>query len=183
MSVRIRELRPDDWPAIESLFGERGACGGCWCMAWRRDSSADFKEHQGDPNRRAFRRLVEQGRAHGCLAFDGDEAVGWCSVGPRSSFPMLDRKRVYRTEWDDDTWSITCFVIKKAMRGKGLATKLAKAAAEVAFKRGARVVEGYPALANKPLPPVFAWTGVPRVFERAGFQPDPENPRVFRLNR
>ena len=23
------------WSDLEELFGERGACGGCWCMFWR----------------------------------------------------------------------------------------------------------------------------------------------------
>jgi len=27
--VGIRSLTPDDWPAVERLFGPKGACGGC----------------------------------------------------------------------------------------------------------------------------------------------------------
>jgi hypothetical protein len=30
-----RLLTPDLWPALEDLFGESGAVGGCWCMYWR----------------------------------------------------------------------------------------------------------------------------------------------------
>jgi hypothetical protein len=26
---------PKRWSEFEALFGERGACGGCWCMLWR----------------------------------------------------------------------------------------------------------------------------------------------------
>src|SRR5215831_13148559 len=26
---------PSRWADLEALFGERGACGGCWCMVWR----------------------------------------------------------------------------------------------------------------------------------------------------
>jgi hypothetical protein len=33
MKLTIRPLTPDLWPALEDLFGENGAAGGCWCMA------------------------------------------------------------------------------------------------------------------------------------------------------
>ena len=35
MKLTIRPLTPDLWPALEDLFGETGACNGCWCMYWR----------------------------------------------------------------------------------------------------------------------------------------------------
>jgi len=28
-------VTPARWPDFETLFGEKGACGGCWCMLWR----------------------------------------------------------------------------------------------------------------------------------------------------
>jgi hypothetical protein len=31
----IRPLTRDLWPALEDLFGDNGAVGGCWCMYWR----------------------------------------------------------------------------------------------------------------------------------------------------
>ena len=30
--IAIAPLTPDRWDDFETLFGERGACGGCWCM-------------------------------------------------------------------------------------------------------------------------------------------------------
>ena len=35
MKLKIRPLTPNLWPALEDLFGENGACNGCWCMYWR----------------------------------------------------------------------------------------------------------------------------------------------------
>ena len=35
MKLTIRPLTPDLWPALEDLFGKRGASNGCWCMYWR----------------------------------------------------------------------------------------------------------------------------------------------------
>ena len=34
-ALRFELLTPALWPALEQLFGEHGACGGCWCMFWR----------------------------------------------------------------------------------------------------------------------------------------------------
>ena len=31
----IRPLTPDRWADLETRFGPRGACAGCWCMWWR----------------------------------------------------------------------------------------------------------------------------------------------------
>jgi hypothetical protein len=28
-------LTKERWSDFETLFGVRGACGGCWCMFWR----------------------------------------------------------------------------------------------------------------------------------------------------
>ncbi len=66
-------------------------------------------------------------------------------------------------------WSVTCFFIRPGSRGKGVATALLEAACAFAAANGARIVEGYPIdplgerYAN-----AFAWTGLMRVFERAG---------------
>ena len=92
--ISFRTLSPDGWPALEDLFGpERGASGGCWCMWWRL-SSAEFGDRQRDARRDAFRALIDNGTPLGVLAFEGDRAVGWCAIGPRSTLPKLQRSRV-----------------------------------------------------------------------------------------
>ena len=117
--VEVRPLRETDWALIEALYGERGACGGCWCMEWRRPGSLkDRLQFRGEKNRRAFRKLVESGRARGVLALEGGKPVGWCSAGPHLDFPALDRKRVLRTDRDEGTWTITCFFIAKSHRNR-----------------------------------------------------------------
>ena len=35
MKLTIRPLTPDLWAALEDVFGENSAVGGCWCMYWR----------------------------------------------------------------------------------------------------------------------------------------------------
>ncbi len=172
--IRVRPLRRNDWGVIERLFGSRGACGGCWCMVWRSEFGGKrWRASLGEPNRIAFEQLVTSGKVHGILAFDGREPVGWCSIGPRGDFPGLERSRVLQTEWTPKSWSVTCFFIPPKQRGRGVATAMLEAAVELARKRGATEIEGYPQkmlASGDPLPGPFAWTGVPALFEKCGFK-------------
>ena len=176
--ARVRPLERSDWPLVEALFGERGACAGCWCMAWRLTRES-WEEGRGAKNRRAFKRLVESGRASGVLAVSGGRAVAWCSVGPRADFTALETKRSLATDWDAHTWSVTCFFVDKSWRRRGLGERMLRAAAALARKLGATRIEGYPAALPKDggdLPAAFAWTGLPQVFERAAFTPLAKTP-------
>ena len=108
--ITVRRLNSDDWPHVERLFGKRGACGGCWCMWWRLPRGGKlWEESKGAKNKRAFKKLVTTGSVYGCLAFDGDQPVGWCCVGPRADFPRLERTKALKREWGERTWSVTCF--------------------------------------------------------------------------
>lgn len=171
--LSIRDLEPSDWPALERLFGPRGACGGCWCMTWRVRSGQAWEAAKGEPNRRAFRRLVEDGRVFGALAFDEGEPVGWCNLGPRADYARLLKSRVLASP-SPASWAVTCFYIPAARRGQGVASALLRHAVGLARRHGAPALEGYPVepsdAADGRIPAAFAWTGVRSLFERAGFQ-------------
>ncbi|MEQ8766929.1 MAG: GNAT family N-acetyltransferase [Planctomycetota bacterium] len=170
--LEVRSLRRNDWPVIERLFGANGACGGCWCM-WPRVPRGGklWEEGKGEPFRAQFETLVRGGQALGVLAFRGKEPVGWCSFGPRSTFPRLERVREIQTRWGEGTWSIVCFYIPAKQRGSGVASALLKAATERAFELGAEEIESYPVVPKKEqVPAAFAWTGVPALFRKAGYR-------------
>ncbi len=141
-------------------------------MTWRVPCGGKlWEEQKGAKNKRAFKRLVAEGNVYGCLAFAGDEPVGWCCVGPRGDFPRLQRIKALRTAWDERTWSITCFFVRTGWRGCGVATALLDKAVAIACRRGARVLEGYPVAPwdKTKVPAAFAWTGIPALFEKNGF--------------
>jgi GNAT superfamily N-acetyltransferase len=173
--LEVRPLSPEEWGVIEELFGKKGACGGCWCMYWRSEfGGRKFKDRLGESNRREFETLVRSGAAKGVLAFEGERPVGWCSIGPREDFPYLRRSRVLQTDWKSGTWSITCFFIPAAERGRGVATALLAGAVKVARSLGAKEIEGYPVSVRPDgsrIAAAFAWTGVPSLFEKGGFTP------------
>lgn len=170
MSLDIQPLEPDLWPHLEKLFGERGACAGCWCMWWRLTRS-EFERSKGSANKIAFRRLVDSGAIPGLIAFREGDPVGWCAVEPRQNYAALARSRVLKPIDDKPVWSVTCFFIRRDQRGTGVATALLERAADHVRDRGGDVLEGYPVEPRKDrMPDAFAWTGVPRVFLRAGFE-------------
>jgi len=169
-AIEFHPLTPERWEDLERLFGPRGACGGCWCMSWRREKRSDFEAQKGDGNRLALKELVDTGHVPGILAYSGDQPVGWCSVGPRGSFPFLRRSRTLAPVDDRPVWSITCFFVAKGFRHQGLSIRLLRAAAAYARERGATIVEGYPVVSTMgEMPAAFAWTGLPGTFVEAGF--------------
>jgi GNAT superfamily N-acetyltransferase len=171
----VRAIGPEDWPAIERLFGPHGACGGCWCMWARLPRGGELWERsKGETNRRSFRELVRSGRVHALLARAGGEDVGWCCLGPRGDFPRLERVKALEGAWDEGTWGVVCFYVPARWRGRGVASALLAAAIRLARERGARTLEAYPVRAaggpKASIPAAFAWTGVPALFEARGFQ-------------
>ncbi|GGF15992.1 N-acetyltransferase GCN5 [Aliidongia dinghuensis] len=177
-ALEIRPVGPDDLPLIEQLFGPRGACAGCWCMWWRAEKGGkDWKAAQGPVNRARFQALVEAGRVHGLLAFDGAEPVGWCDLAPYGDYGRLARARKLQRLNRGATWSIPCFFIKRGYRKQGVASRLLGAAVEHAWTLGAGEIEGYPVGAGPvgggPAVDTFAYTGLPSMFEAAGFRQVP----------
>lgn len=163
-------LTPDRWADLEKLFGPRGACGGCWCMWWRLARS-EFTKQKGAGNWQAFRKIVESGAEPGILAYHDGEPVGWCAIAPREQYPVIERSRTLKAIDDQPVWSVSCFFIARQFRRQGVAEALLQAAVKFARRKGAKIVEGYPVEARKGrLPDAFAWTGLPPIFQAAGFR-------------
>ena len=171
LPLSFHALTPEYWDDFVFLFGERGACGGCWCMLWRL-TRKQFEAQKGVGNKKAMKAIVDSGEIPGVLAFDDQTPVGWCAVAPRDRYPALSRSRILKPLDDRPSWAIACFFIEKSYRQKGVATALLQFAATYARSKGAQRLEGYPVepKKNKHIPPAFAWTGIPQPFLRAGFK-------------
>ena len=167
--LEFHPLTPRRWTDLEALFGERGACGGCWCMFWRL-TRAEYEKRKGAGNRRAFKKIVELGKAPGILAYAGGTPVGWCAVAPRIDYSTLARSRVLAPLDEQPVWSVTCFFVARPLRRRGMTVELLRAAVDFARRKGAKIIEGYPVEAQKgKMPDVFAYTGLPSAFCKAGF--------------
>jgi GNAT superfamily N-acetyltransferase len=166
MTLAIRPLTPDLWPALADLFGRNGACGGCWCMYWR--IGAAYRRRPCAHNEAAFRALVTRGPPPGLLAFAGETAVGWCQLTPRAALPWLDR--AWRLQRVDDlpVWSLSCLYVRKGWRRQGVTAALIRAALQAAKRAGAPALEAYPLDADRS--PSASGTGYASTFARAGFE-------------
>ncbi|MGH9601317.1 MAG: GNAT family N-acetyltransferase [Terriglobales bacterium] len=168
--VTFHPLTPARWNDAVSLFGPRGACAGCWCMAWRLPYS-QYRAQTGAGNRGSLRKLVKSGSTPGVLAYVNGQPAGWCSIAPRQEFQFLSRSRVLRPVDEERVWSVSCFFVGRQYRRSAITVPLLQAAVELARRKGARIIEGYPVDPQKgKLPGAFLWTGVPKTFLRAGFK-------------
>ncbi len=130
----------------------------------------EFEASKGAKNRAAMRRRVLRGPPPGVLGFVGDAPVAWCQIAPRAEFALLAGSRVLAPVDGAPVWSITCVLVKKELRGRGLTVPLLEGAVAFAKRRGARIVEAYPIEpVKRPMPAVFAWTGILSSYLRAGF--------------
>jgi GNAT superfamily N-acetyltransferase len=165
MKLKFRPLTPNLWPALADLFGENGACSGCWCMYWRIGNA--YRKRPRETNKAAFHEVVKRGPPPGLLAFHGDLAVGWCQLTPRDALPWLDRAWRLRRVDDVPVWSISCFYIRKGYRNQGVTSALIAAALKTAKSAGAPALEAYPL--DGDLTPSASGTGYASTFARAGF--------------
>lgn len=168
--LKFQPVTPKRWQDLERLFGQRGACGGCWCM-WFRMTRSDFEKNKGAGNKKALKKIVDSGQVPGILTYHRGEPIGWCSVGPRESFSALERSRILKRVDDRPAWSVVCFVVNRTYRGMGVSAALLKAAVEYAKRKGTKIIEGYPVEPRKDrMPDVFAYYGFASTFRQAGFK-------------
>jgi GNAT superfamily N-acetyltransferase len=169
--LRIEPLTADRFDDLAALFREGGDPRWCFCMFWRLRSK-DFSAATVAQNRARLRDLTAGPLAPGLVAYRGDRAVGWCSLGPREDFERLERSRIIPRVDDQAVWSIICFAVSSSARGEGVAAQLLDAAAAWAGRQGAKILEAYPVdtEAGTPINPDAAYMGTLPMFERAGFR-------------
>jgi len=165
-----KPLTLDTWPDLVKLFGENGACGGCWCMFFH-GTKKEWNESKGDGNRNRLLEIVKTGQAIGILAYNGDEPVGWCAVSPRRAYDALERSKYYQAVDDTPTWSLTCFFTARNYRRKGVTRYIVPHGMQYAHEQGAKFLEAYPIIPKKAkVPDIFAYTGFYQEFLDLGFE-------------
>jgi len=168
--LKFLPLTKSNWHDFETLFGERGACGGCWCMSWRL-SRAEFDKKKGNGNKRAMKKLVQNEEQIGIVAYLDGQPIGWCAVAPREKYIKLETSRVLKRIDDKPVWSITCFFLAKDFRRRGLSVEILKGVIAFCKKCRVKIIEAYPIIpCSQNMPAAFAWTGFLSSFEDAGFK-------------
>jgi len=191
----IAAIEPDDlaivpanhasWADLKAVFGERDS-GRCNCQRFK--TRGWFWEQATDEQRRA--QLRDQANCDdpeatsttGLVAYlraprEAPTPVGWVAVEPRTEYPRLLglptvwKGRPGEDKQDDSVWSVSCFVVRKGYRRRGITYALAAAAVDYAQANGARALEGY-AMLTQPGKEI-TWgelhVGARQVFAEAGF--------------
>jgi GNAT superfamily N-acetyltransferase len=180
-ALRVVPANEASWEDLLAVFGTTDYPGRCHCQSLKvtgwiwRDSTQEQRTAMlrtqtgcGDP---------DAATTSGLVAYLDDEPVGWVAVEPRTAYPKLRSKR---TPWsgreedkqDDSVWAVTCFVVRRGYRGRGLTYLLAGASIDYARERGARALEAYPMITEpgKEITWGELHVGARQVFEDAGFR-------------
>lgn len=174
--LRIVPAAQAPFADVEAVFGTRGDPAHCWCQ-WYKIPGKNWRS-VGDEalHDRLAEQLAAPGAGPGLLAYDGATPVGWCAIEPRGAYPRLSHSTIARATPDADfddpaVWAVTCFVVPRAYRKRGVGRALAEAAVDFAREHGARVVEAYAIdhLARPGIPAAELFHGTVTMFLNAGF--------------
>lgn len=169
--LSFEPLEKKNWDKFVQLFGDKGACGNCWCMYYRLGKSAFREGKADDGNKMAMKNIVWANKPAGLLGIYEGRAIAWCAFAPREDFSKLENSRVHKRIDNNIVWSIPCFFIHKDFRRNGVSVELLKGVIQYAKKRRVKIIEAYPAIpTQQKLPDAFAWIGLYKSFERAGFE-------------
>jgi ribosomal protein S18 acetylase RimI-like enzyme len=178
-----RELSIRTWPDFEKLFLKQGVvvdAWWCWCtfhhvtsFSLPENAQPRTRAERAVRNRQRKKELVEKSCAHGIIVYAGKEPVGWTQFGSSDELPRMDNTKNYRKlELDNSAEKlcrITCFVVDKAYRGRGVTGAGLRAALEAIRKNGGGLVEAYP-VSKTDQGSNYIYCGTVSIFEKAGFK-------------
>ena len=166
----VKPLGPDTWDDFAALAERHnGVWGGCWCT-WFHTAHAE-KTYSAEDNRALKERLVNEGRAHAALVFDGDVAVAWCQYGAPDELPNIKHRKQYEAGLERlPDYRITCFFVDKTYRRRRVAEAALHGALDLIAQAGGGTVEAYPQdTGGKKITASFLYSVTRSLFERAGF--------------
>jgi GNAT superfamily N-acetyltransferase len=140
----IKEMKPEhnsDWFDFfdNKAFADHEDWKGCYCTG---PFTPRMKEYENaNRKRRDYATwLMEKGIMRGYLAYEDGKVVGWCNVNDKRVFTKYNN---LQTD-EENVISITCFVIQKEYRGKGIAKKILEKIIDDAKMNHIKIIEAYP---------------------------------------
>lgn len=128
------------WDDLTAIFGT-GDPRRCQCQRFKivgwiwRDSTQE--ERTAMLRAQTACDLPDAAVTSGMVAYLDDEPVGWVAVEPRTAYHKLRTSRIPWTSRNEDkddagVWAVTCFVVRKGYRGRGVTYPLARATIDFA---------------------------------------------------
>lgn len=148
VTITTEEATITRWDDVQHSLSGGGDGRSCQCI-WPVVRNKDWQATTFEQRREMLHDEVAAGPPPGLIAYVDGEAAGWIRIGPRiAQLRVLHTRSITEATaepLDDDTvWSVTCFVVRREHRGKGLNARLLAAAIEHARDAGARLLEAYP---------------------------------------
>lgn len=173
--LAIRSLDASTWSDFAALVERHsGLFSGCWCTWFHQYPDPPERKVLG--NREFKKRLVEAGRTHAALVFDGDEAVAWAQFGAVAELPNIHHRRQWEAETErQPDYRITCVFVDRRCRQEGLAAVAVRGALSLIAQQGGGAVEAYPhdlsekKQAAKKVSSSFLYNATRTMYERLGF--------------
>ena len=169
------------WADLQAIFGTTDYPSKCYCQHFK-TRDCHWSSLTGEDRRSRLREQTncgdpEASSTSGLVAYLDREPVGWVAVEPRPAYPRLPRVRTvwsgrHEDKADDNVWAVTCFVVRKGYRKRGITYALAAAAVGYAREQGARALEGYSMITEpgKEITWGELYVGARQVFADAGFK-------------
>lgn len=195
MQLTIKPLAPELFSAYLDYFDNRAFTktdvnGPCFCTCPTQSSEEIdrmVREFAGDVKgtlRRYAESMLEEGRIHGYLAFDGETAVGWCNAAEKNSYVKNRYQFIPDFAYQNDagkTMAIVCFSIAPDYRGKGVSTALLERVVSDAKAAGYDAVEGYAHI--RKTQEEFDFKGPEKLYAKLGFTPAAEQDGVALMRK
>ena len=174
-NLSIRPLDTSTWPDFASMIERHTSLfSGCWCTWFHQYPDPPERKVLG--NREFKRSLVEAGRTHAALVFDGDEAIAWAQFGAVEELPNIHHKKQWELETEHrPDYRITCVFVDRRFRQAGLAAFAVRGALSLIARQGGGLVEAYPhdlsekRQAGKKVSSSFLYNSTRTMYERLGF--------------
>lgn len=167
---------------LDAVFGVNNGdyCSRCRCQRFKvpgwfwRDSTLE-ERIQANFDQAACG--IPDAPTSGLVAYVDGEPAGWVAVEPRLAYPKLLRGTripwTGRNEDKDDpgVWAVTCLIVRRGFRGRGLTYDMARATIDYARSHGATALEAYPMITEpgKEITWGELHVGARQAFEEAGF--------------
>ncbi|MDR2997513.1 MAG: GNAT family N-acetyltransferase [Microbacterium sp.] len=148
VTITTERATAERWDDVQRSLTGGGDGASCQCI-WPMLRNKDWNATNVDQRREMLHDEIVDGPPPGIVAYVDGEAAGWIRVGPRTRQVRLVNTKIIVGATsepldDDSVWAVSCFVVRREHRAKGVNTALLDAAVAYAEESGARILEAYP---------------------------------------
>jgi GNAT superfamily N-acetyltransferase len=165
-AIRVERFGPATLADFYRLHSDANDAGWCRCVAWWVPTWDGWGERTDAENRALREELCARGEWDGYLAYNGDDPVAWCQVGPRDRLEKLAVQ--LSRDPDPGAWAVSCVLVAPSFRGNGIARMLVEDVVADLRARGIERLEAYPRAGRTD--ERGGWTGPEGLYQALGFE-------------